>query len=460
MSRIFFILFLTPVIHLRADFKQYYFERYRDQREQLSRTVESAAFDQILNSSDPKDTRTFEQRYYFDKSYAKDAQSPVFFYLCGEAACSTRHLSGAIAKHAQTHRAFLVALEHRYYGKSQPFDRLTTENLRYLTTENALLDANRFQKYFTKKFSLSGPWVVVGGSYPGSLAAYYRLHFPKSVVGALASSGPVQAKENFEEYDRHVALQAGKQCLIQIKKTVAQVELALENKKALLEMKKKFQAEVLEDDIDFVYLIADMAALAVQYGYKARFCELLEGENPLQGYAGFTKEIFTKWGINALSMSAQGGLDEDPKSTENGIGMRQWFYQSCTEYGYWQNAYPDESLSARSKLINLEYHHNICRRLFGIKTPADTEYINKTFYEPMLERPTSNILYTNGSTDPWMNLSIAHELGNAVNPHTSALTIQGAAHCDDLRAPKDTDTQALKAARALFSEKVSEWIKD
>jgi hypothetical protein len=34
-----------------------------------------------------------------------------------------------------SHGAILYALEHRFYGKSQPFDDLATENLRYLSTE-------------------------------------------------------------------------------------------------------------------------------------------------------------------------------------------------------------------------------------------------------------------------------------------------------------------------------------
>lgn len=37
-------------------------------------------------------------------------------------------------------KANLVALEHRFYGKSQPFTDLKTENLKYLSSEQALSD--------------------------------------------------------------------------------------------------------------------------------------------------------------------------------------------------------------------------------------------------------------------------------------------------------------------------------
>lgn len=44
--------------------------------------------------------------------------------------------------------AAVVSLEHRYYGKSSPFDSLTTENLRYLSSKQALSDLANFRQYY------------------------------------------------------------------------------------------------------------------------------------------------------------------------------------------------------------------------------------------------------------------------------------------------------------------------
>src|SRR5690606_30193818 len=133
------------------------------------------------------------------------------------------------------------------------------------------------------------------------------------------------------------------------------------------------------------------------------------------------------------------------------------FYQSCTEYGYWQNAYSDERISVRSKLINKEYHRNVCKRLFGLDTTGNEAHINSKFYLPLLDSTkASNIFYTNGSTDPWIKLSIAVENGNAMNDLNPALTMEGAAHCDDLTPSKK---DSVLDGRKKFLDFAHNWLQ-
>lgn len=42
----------------------------------------------------------------------------------------------------------MVTLEHRYYGKSSPFNSLETENLKYLSSKQALFDLAVFRQYY------------------------------------------------------------------------------------------------------------------------------------------------------------------------------------------------------------------------------------------------------------------------------------------------------------------------
>ena len=463
IMKLLFVALLGLSLSAHADYKSFYFQKTQEKKSSnlwssvKKPKTEVSSFQQKLNHQDLNDSRTFTQRYFINTQYASSPSAPTLFYLCGEATCQGP--SGALFYFAEKLKANLISLEHRYYGKSQPFAQLSTENLKYLSTENALQDAALFQKFAMNQLGFNGKWIVVGGSYAGSLAAYYREKFPQLVAGALASSGPVQADDNFEEYDKHVASVAGPECLSQIHKVVAQLESALQKPEELTRLKATFSAEKLLTDLDFVYLIADMGALAIQYGYKDRFCQLLNSEDPMKGYAQFTQEIYKSWGMTALSGSASGAVSLNPDDYENDFGMRQWFYQSCTEYGYWQNAYHDKNLSARSQLINEEYHRDICRRLFNINFTTPTQKINEMFYSPLLLSSTSQIFFTNGSTDPWINLSIAKENGNTVNSKTSHITIAGAAHCDDLRSPKTSDSSSLQAARAQFLELATEWLK-
>ncbi len=424
-----------------------------------SKSIQQQQFTQLLDHNTPS-LGTFSQRYYIDETFSKAKNDPVFFYICGEAECTKRALNGAIRNYAQKYHAKLVALEHRYYGESIPLNTFSTQDLHYLTTEQALDDLAYFQRYLRKENKWTGKWIAFGGSYPGSLSAYYRLKFPYLVVGSLASSAPVMAKEDFFEYDTHVTQVAGPQCATQIRQVVKAVEATLNNKTRFNQMKSLFDATAVNDPVDFLYLIADIGAAAVQYGKRDAFCTALSSSpTPLDGYADFAKKLYQSMEVTAVEMTAQGAMSEEPTDYKNGVGMRQWYYQSCTEYGYWQNANPDRQQSTRSALIDLAYHHQVCRRLFGLNQPAQTASLNNTFYYPLMDALVSNIYFTNGEHDPWSLLSLAEKNGNAVNEKLNYFLIEGAAHCDDLHTPNATDSASLQEARQTMELLIATWLK-
>merc|ERR1719369_1017151 len=94
----------------------------------------------------------------------------------------------------------MFILEHRYYGDSRPTQDLSVKNLVWLSSHQALADLASFIEAMKLKHKLTGPWVALGGSYPGSLAGWLRLKYPHLVAGSVASSGPVFAKPDFYEY--------------------------------------------------------------------------------------------------------------------------------------------------------------------------------------------------------------------------------------------------------------------
>jgi hypothetical protein len=280
------------------------------------------------------------------------------------------------------------------------------------------------------------------------------------VVGSLASSGPVQARENFELLDWVVYDRAGPQCVRAIRNVVAILENALRNDaKAFAAAKRQFQCDRVSDPVDFLYIVADMAAAAVQYGMKDQFCAaLINGRaDPVGAYAAAGVQAFSELGMKPEEDSFQMAKNEDPMAYSSGVGTRQWLYQSCTEYGYFQNAFHDPEQSARSSMINPAFHRKICQELFGAP-PLNISKIMKNFYQPLLNpAKASRILFTNGSNDPWATLSISHENGNDKNPNTAVMTITGAAHCDDLGGISSSTTPVGKA-QELFSNLVSKWL--
>lgn len=125
---------------------------------------------------------------------------------------------------------------NRFYGKSQPFDDLSVDNLKYLSSQQALADAAEFMYAFQSNRSLPEHTAVIvyGGSYSGALAAFFRtkyvrlplcpatfsspfscklistrsvppcpssiVRYPHVALAAVANSAPVLAKLDFFEY--------------------------------------------------------------------------------------------------------------------------------------------------------------------------------------------------------------------------------------------------------------------
>ncbi len=53
------------------------------------------------------------------------------------------------------------------------------------------------------------------------------------------------------------------------------------------------------------------------------------------------------------------------ESVDEDKSGRQWWYQKCSELGFFQVAPPEYSV--RSPSVNIAYHHNLCRTVFGIE---------------------------------------------------------------------------------------------
>jgi pimeloyl-ACP methyl ester carboxylesterase len=480
------LISLSLAASAHADMKEFYFQRgQRGQREQRAKAHQPSEkalldafdpftiqpvqtlsddllYDQHIDHSNAEDIRTFKQRYWIDDSQATGLNSPVLFYICGEATCSARDAGETVLDNAKKLGAFVITLEHRYYGKSQPFTSLTTANLKYLTVANALGDLAEFQKYIQTSLGWTGKWVSIGGSYPGALSAFYRAKYPDLVVGSLASSAPVQAQENFEEYDRHVTEVAGPACAALIRKAVVQTEAAAASPDALAAIKTLFAAEKITDSDDFLYLLADVGASAVQYGMRDQFCATLTAAGSddnalLTNYGLFAQKVYATWGIDAYGFSAESAENLDPDSYLSGFGQRQWLYQSCTEFGFFQNAYHDPAYSVRSARINPAYHRHLCERLFGFNQPVNTDEINKNFLKAVLEG--SNILLSNGSQDPWSILSILPGSPLASqNTNLQTYLVDQGSHCSDLVSAKSTDSSSLVEARQTFTDLATSWL--
>ncbi|KAJ1294860.1 hypothetical protein BS78_01G178800 [Paspalum vaginatum] len=363
---------------------------------------------QRLDHFSPTDHRRFKQRYFEFLDYHRAPGGPVFLRICGESSCDGIP-NDYLAVLAKKFGAAVVTPEHRYYGKSSPSKQLTTENLRFLSSKQALFDLAVFRQYYQESLNarynrssgFDNPWFVIGVSYSGALSAWFRLKFPHLTCGSLASSGVVLAVYNYTDFDKQVGESAGPECkavLQEITKLVdEQLRLDSQSVKAL------FQAQMLKNDGDFLFFLADAAAEAFQYGNPDAVCSPLvhakkNGKNLVEAYAQFVKDFYIKEMETPPSSYDQEYLKE---TTPDDSSSRLWWFQVCSEVAYFQVAPKTDSV--RSARINTKYHLDLCRNVYGEGVYPDVFMTN--LYYGGTKIAASKIVFTNGSQDPWRHAS-------------------------------------------------------
>jgi len=88
-----------------------------------------------------------------DKYWTAGSDGPNFIYLCGEYRCSVREDRLYPFMVGAQHNARLFAIEHRFYGDSQPYDNWSLESLEKLSASQALADT----AYFLGKMNEDNP---------------------------------------------------------------------------------------------------------------------------------------------------------------------------------------------------------------------------------------------------------------------------------------------------------------
>eukprot|EP01017_Pseudomicrothorax_dubius_P030539 TRINITY_DN3825_c0_g2_i3.p1 TRINITY_DN3825_c0_g2~~TRINITY_DN3825_c0_g2_i3.p1 ORF type:complete len:464 (+),score=101.88 TRINITY_DN3825_c0_g2_i3:65-1456(+) len=390
---------------------------------------------QLLDHSSPLDTRTWRQRYWVINEFFDPAVGPVFVYICGEYTCQGLPAARQFpAQLAAKFKGLVLVLEHRFYGESQPFgtEDLTTERLTYLSVDQGLEDLAYFINW-VKKTGQEGvtpknKWVTIGGSYPGAMSAWFRYKYPHLTVGALASSAVINAIEDYWQYDDQLytsTSRSGAQCPTDIRAINSFIEEALlKSDESAAEMKKSFNCDSLTNN-EFLSYIGDIYAGFIQYGQRAALCDMIK-----KGGKDIVSKVDTvrQWALknqdaDDYSIASLANTTYDPNKSS-----RQWTYQTCTEFGWFQVAskYPDRAM--RSANVSLELSRDICRQVFGYWAVPNTDLENVRFGG--IQQKSFNIVFTNGGEDPWQWASLL----KTDNPKLHAFPVgcNGCAHCVDL----------------------------
>lgn len=148
----------------------------------------------------------------------------------------------------------------------------------------------------------------------------------------------------------------------------------------------------------------------------------------------------------------QGGF-EDISDPSNDSGDRQWAFQACTTFGFWEADGPtmDSTIYDPSAWL--------CHEAFGNVTLVDSDSYNQNYYFPFISNTSgaaSNILFTYGSEDVWTKIGVAQQTNK--NPYITIRIIQGAGHHFDLNPPDPSDSTEVVSARNAFLSLAQKWL--
>ncbi|GAB0089661.1 putative serine protease F56F10.1 [Sergentomyia squamirostris] len=436
-------------------------------------------FEQQVDPFNPTNPGTWKQRYFTNRDFFRPKDGPVFLMIGGEGTASPKWMvEGAWVHYAKEFGALCFQVEHRFYGKSHPTTNVTTDDLVYLSSENALADLTFFIVEMKKKYHLTDAnrWIAFGGSYPGSLAAWLREKYPHLVHGAISSSGPLLAKIDFREY-YDVVTDAIVECREAVRESIHQVEIQLRTELGKSALKDQFHlCDPLDtgnslDMSNFFENLASIFAGIVQYNGTPRskhnvdeFCAIMnnQAKGPaLNRLAELNKLILDDEGTSCLDYKYDRMIKELQATTWDAPevlnGTRQWTYQTCKEFGFYQTS--DNASLVFGDRFPVEFFTRQCTDIFGDRFTANS--LEKSVYNVnvnygALETKATNVIYIHGSVDPWHTLGLTES--NDV--HVRTLFINGTAHCANMYEPRQEDLPQLREARLTIRNFIKDLLMD
>ncbi|KAJ8495194.1 hypothetical protein ONZ45_g12967 [Pleurotus djamor] len=300
-----------------------------------------------------------------------------------------------------------VVLEHRYYGESIPVPDFSTDNLRFLSNEQAAADSANFMAHV--KFdgidedltAPNTPWIYYGGSYAGARAAHMKILYPDLVFGAIASSGVTHAALSNWQYMDIIRRAADQTCMNHLTKSIEIIDAILTTRVFARPLKGLFGLADLKHDVDFVSVLESplgswqsknwnpaigstrfdqfcaainqppagkSALVELPYGHEERLVPIVDGlslDFSLINYANFTKNSVVSRCRSTVEECF--GTFDDSQYQEIGLDQewRLWTFQVCTQWGYFTTAPPDPfTPRIISKLLTLDYESKICKQAY------------------------------------------------------------------------------------------------
>ncbi|KAL0537844.1 hypothetical protein IC582_026833 [Cucumis melo] len=415
----------------------------------------------------PESYTCFPHRYIINFKYWGGANSsaPILAYLGAEGPLEgDLNAIGFMTDNAVRFDALLVYIEHRYYGKSMPFGSReealkNASTLGYFSSAQAIADYAAVLLHLKQKYhAKDSPVIVLGGSYGGMLAAWFRLKYPHVALGALASSAPILYFEDITPHNGYYSIatkdfrEVSETCYETIRDSWSKIETIASKPNGLSILSKEFKTcSPLNSSSQLEDYLWSMYAGAAQYNHPPRYpvtriCGGIDGASPGSG-------IISK--VAAGVFAYKGNLpcyNIGPRNdTETDVG---WRWQRCSEMVMPMSTSNDTMFPPIT--FDLRSFIDYCYQLYGVSPRPHwvTTYYGGNDIKLILQRFGSNIIFSNGLRDPYSSGGVLQNLSDSL---LAVHTLNGS-HCLDILRANETDPQWLVEQREKEVSIIEGWI--
>ncbi|KAI9687995.1 MAG: hypothetical protein M1820_010347 [Bogoriella megaspora] len=488
----------------------------------------NSTFKQLIDHDNPS-LGTFDQFYYYSTEFWKGPGSPVILFTPGEVNAtgyqSYLSINRTTGVTAQKIGAAVICLEHRYWGTSTPFTEYTTANMSYLTLANSISDLTYFASNVSFPFldesiksnAKDVPWLLMGGSYSGNLAAWTESVQPGTFWAYHASSAPVESVSDYYGYFLPVQLGMPSNCSKDVSLVIDYIDGVFANGSAqeVAELKAKFKLQNLQNSDVGAALengpwLWQSNQFYTNYSGFFQWCDYVE--NAITTTANGTTAVSTNftagpegvglekalagyalwWNTVELPGYCEGYgyfngtyntdcLDtfnpSNPLYTDTSLSNeadRQWVWMTCNEpFGYWQDGAPTSRPSIVSRTVTADYWIRQCGLYFPTGPNGETYGIAKGVTEDDVNAYTggwdlasnaTRLVFANGGYDPWRSAGISSDLrpGGPVasTPQAPVNIVPGGFHTSDLVTRNGQVNASVQAVIDNIVNQLAEWVAE
>lgn len=365
---------------------------------------------------------------------------------------------------ASRFNGLLIYIEHRYYGTSMPFGSKdeaykNANTLGYFTSEQALADYAQIIIDVKKNMSAeNSPVIVVGASYGGMLASWFRLKYPHIVYGAYASSAPILYFLGLTPENGYASIvskdinSTSTSCYNTIRESWFEIDRVAAQPGGLLSLSQTFNTclpmNTTTKDLKY-YLEVRLNVLA-QYdtpsdNYLQTFCNATDG-------AGKNTYILDKV---MAGFSSIYGIECKTLFDDGFDKYFGWDWQSCTQMVMPMGRGENDTIF-QADPFDLDKYAEECRKVFGVTPRPYWIPIEFGGYgiKTVLEKFGSNIIFSNGLRDPYSSGGVLYNISETI----VALYTEEGHHCLDIDTPYATDPDWLVAQRNSVINIIKGWL--